>query len=38
VLMSTPDRNRYVAVVCRIVCGLTRFLATDGSSVATFRA
>ena len=27
VLMSTPERRRCVAVVWRIVCGLTRFLA-----------
>jgi len=27
---STPDCSRCIAVVCRIVCGLTRFFATDG--------
>src|SRR5271166_6251379 len=29
--MSTPARNRWTAVVCRIVCGLTRFVASDGT-------
>ena len=36
--MSTPDRNRCVAVVCRIVCGLTRLPATDGIVAATAAA
>ena len=31
VLMSTPARSRWTAVVCRIVCGLTRFVAIDGT-------
>ena len=31
VLMSTPARRRWVAVVWRIVWGVTRFFATDGS-------
>ena len=35
VLMSTPARSRWVAVVWRIVWGLTRFFARDGSFVAT---
>ena len=34
VLMSTPERRRWVAVVWRIVCGLTRFLARDGTCFA----
>ena len=32
VLMSTPERSRWVAVVWRIVCGLTRLVARDGTS------
>ena len=36
--MSTPARSRCVAVVCRIVCGLTRFFASDGSGTATAAA
>src|SRR5271165_280940 len=31
VLMSTPARSRWTAVVCRIVCGLMRFVAIDGT-------
>lgn len=29
VLMSTPARSKCVAIVCRMVCGLTLFVATD---------
>src|SRR5271165_5809664 len=29
--MSTPARSRWTAVVCRIVCGLMRFVAIDGT-------
>ena len=29
--MSTPARSRRTAVVCRIVCGLTRFVAIDNT-------
>src|SRR5437870_13598052 len=38
VLMSTPARNRCVAVVCRIVCGLTPLPANDGIVFATAAA
>ena len=38
VLMSTPARSRWVAVVWRIVWGLRRFFATDGSFAATRKA
>jgi hypothetical protein len=31
VLMSTPERSRWVAVVCRIVCGPIRLVAKDGT-------
>ncbi|BCH19961.1 hypothetical protein MesoLjLa_68120 (plasmid) [Mesorhizobium sp. L-2-11] len=31
VLISTPARRRWTAVVCRIVCGLTRFVAKVGT-------
>src|SRR5215469_2947427 len=31
VLMSTPARSRWTAVVCRIVSGLTRFAVIDGT-------
>ena len=34
VLMSTPERSRWVAVVCRIVCGLTRLAASDVTCAA----
>ena len=34
VLISTPARRRWVAVECRIVCGLTLFDSRDGSCVA----
>ena len=33
VLMSTPARSRCVAVVCRIECGLTRFVAVRASAI-----
>jgi hypothetical protein len=33
VLMSTPERSRWVAVVCRIVCGPIRLVAKDGTSL-----
>jgi hypothetical protein len=31
VLMSTPERSRWTAVVWRTECGLTRFAAKDGA-------
>ena len=34
VLRSTPARSRWVAVVCRIVCGLMRLDFTDGTRSA----
>jgi hypothetical protein len=30
VLISTPARRRWVAVVCRMVCGLTLFFVNEG--------
>ena len=30
-LILTPARNKWTAVVCRIVCGLTCFVASDGT-------
>src|SRR5215467_8779877 len=33
VLMSTPARNRWTAVVCRIVCGLTRLVPSVGNAL-----
>jgi len=38
VLMSHPGTQQCVAVVCLIVCGLTRFFPTDGIVAATTRA
>ena len=38
VLISTPARRRWLAVVCRIVCGLTRLRSREGhESLALFR-